>query len=85
VKVVKTISSTAATAEVWHVKVWPVTYVATVSQTNREKFFLYREIMTGWNYDTSGMHMSFPVSDFRNFKCLIFVAQSAHGVACIEN
>jgi hypothetical protein len=36
----------------------------------------YKDIMNGWNYDTSCTPILLPVSDFENFQRLIFVAQS---------
>jgi hypothetical protein len=37
----------------------------------------YKEITNYWNYDASCMFTSLPASDYENFQCLIFVAQSA--------
>jgi hypothetical protein len=41
----------------------------------------YEEITNVWNYDTSCMLTSLSLSNFKNFKCLIFVAHSVHETA----
>jgi hypothetical protein len=38
----------------------------------------YKEITNDWNYDVSCMLTSLLVWDLKNFKCLIFFAQSVH-------
>jgi hypothetical protein len=43
----------------------------------------YKSITNDWNYDASCMLTSLPIWDLKNFKSLIFVAQSVQLQFCI--
>jgi hypothetical protein len=45
----------------------------------------YKVIACDWNYDASFTLTSLPVWDFKNLKCLIFVAQNVHMKTSVES